>query len=1445
MNKKVLTLCAGFMLAGSLTANAQYCPEDGEVAYRTRSVKAAMLDKGFQDVTKINSEYYYQLQVQTDDNTTKVLTVERDYSTGKLYLTSRLVEDATLTHSLWKITTVPSLVHGQAYSFENKETGYKLTMDHTNALQFNGNKQLAASAGNDNWKYLKDGLLDGCNDQWELYTTNAGLDPSDKGYSPVYSYFHNKADSVIFLAKEGIQAPAELDFESKIAEEKRVGVNDPLFNKSNVIVTLKESKDKAGDYIKNVADLALKVRPVIAGAKVLNADEINTMIDADGSFLSFVELDPLNPTRTPNIAEYSKWADAIEGEKAGKSTKFMVRKPGSKELVQLAVNPLAGEFVAEKSPYYDQLKRENYGNGSNHQVSATSNNAYAGYDILLREKTAFKDGYFKYLMVSEKMYDGAETGVYQGQQVTTEIYSHIKGDGVNYNEHERIYSKTAVKTADFKANDKIVDPLEARYHWKVTYYPSNDSVVFEPLNASRFSATEYKALLEGTLTYEKSRLATAFSENYFNTVNEGKAYETGVAADRTHNSMYNKAQFVPVALYAFNNSYYGDASQLLTISAAGGVDANSTNNMAFPYKFGGTNDNTKTNGASMQNNPAFVTNANSAGWGNPYVDYVAAQRVRITFNHNYSYLTRATVKSGLYFMNLVKPELTPTQTENRKDGAYIVKDMKGHVVYDTIEEGLQNFHHMPATQWVVEQQPCDEPLNATPTVAIYNREFNGKNWFTQLLGVYDNVPVFEGQLYMDKDGRYFTLNHRDYYRIWTDSTVDDHVERNLFNCADRVAFNPVDPQTTEGFFNEKESVLRETTYKFEQIFDETLSGKFLGLDSSRSDYLRLVDEGAEFELYRAEGWYPVEETKLVFNPATKEDDVVKLGTYKFEYRDSIEYGYSSEKAAVKPLYKTFFKVKVKDENLIDNDHTFLAINNQYKYVIATEKEILDPKNELRFAVVTLKENNHLGIEHGYSLVNAPEYTIVKAGATKDDLKDLYWKWVYDETDAQAYLSFYYVDSKTGKPVEMVRLANHFKDENKHWYANWGKLAVESISLNAKIASLCETTTDAFALVPAARNLYRTLDAAYVNNAKKVIDLTTVDYQGNESLYEDSGSKLAMANKLNYLAAENLGNQTKREGFYVDKVAKSSAYMPQYLLAVAADSVPAYKYCVDGIHGINPGCGHAVETPGYVEGRFLVNFNDSIKEALIDKLTKRADAFKSDNFVRLGFVEGIHRGDSLYILKDTTLASIKKADKTGKLYVDPMFFNKANEGKKYNVVKLDGKHNNAAFSFREVGDGNFLIESNDLNDNAMIGSFGAGAWIKLHNNVPVLTQYTNHNGDHNTGDSTDAWRKFSDATTTGTFGEAINQAARFKMAAVDKDAHATANETIATSDVTVSATNGAVVVKGAAGKAVVVTNILGQTLANAVISSDNASISVPAGIVVVAVEGEEAVKVVVK
>ena len=74
---------------------------------------------------------------------------------------------------------------------------------------------------------------------------------------------------------------------------------------------------------------------------------------------------------------------------------------------------------------------------------------------------------------------------------------------------------------------------------------------------------------------------------------------------------------------------------------------------------------------------------------------------------------------------------------------------------------------------------------------------------------------------------------------------------------------------------------------------------------------------------------------------------------------------------------------------------------------------------------------------------------------------------------------------------------------------------------------------------------------------------------------------------------------------------------------------------------------------------------------------------------------------------------------------------------------------------------------------------------------------------------------------------------------------TANEDVTVSEVTVIAGEGNVTVAGAAGKKVVVSNILGQVVANTVLSSDNATIAAPQGVVVVAVEGEEAVKAIVK
>ena len=118
-----------------------------------------------------------------------------------------------------------------------------------------------------------------------------------------------------------------------------------------------------------------------------------------------------------------------------------------------------------------------------------------------------------------------------------------------------------------------------------------------------------------------------------------------------------------------------------------------------------------------------------------------------------------------------------------------------------------------------------------------------------------------------------------------------------------------------------------------------------------------------------------------------------------------------------------------------------------------------------------------------------------------------------------------------------------------------------------------------------------------------------------------------------------------------------------------------------------------------------------------------------------------------------------------------------------------------------------------------------AWLKNQNGCLVLTNERS---------------SFEDAVTGGDPALIFN----VDRKSADDD-YATDNEEIATSEVTVIAQEGAVRVANAEGKKVVITNVLGQVVANTVITSSDVVIATPAGVVVVAIEGEEAVKAVVK
>ena len=1301
MNKKFSTLVAGLFLAGTLPVGAIHTA-NGEVPYRTDLVKSAVSSYHCNGVNSIDETKWYQLVVSeegdkedeqanhvdgTGANMT-VLTMERDYTTGNLTLTVKKIEEAALTHSLWKITTVRDNVNSRdLFAYENMETGYKLTFDEFNALDLNESSNATAVV-----KKVEATILNGCTDNWRWYTHKAQT--SNFVQKTVFSFFHGK-DSVMAMA----------------------------LNQNNEVVLVKESAVKAEDEAKRIKGL-LAVRPIIAGAKVLNAAEINSMIDADGSYKNFTDI--ANSNTSENITL------------GGTKVNFKFSKTLDK-------NPLTETYKAVASPY-SLLDRDNW--------NENTNEVYSGYDILLQN---VKTG--KYLMVSPDRFEKPTApGVYGGLLLKDADYQKLNSKT----------NPTALVNADPTILPDVIgnlDAHQARYHFKFTYYPTNDSLVIEPLNASVKESEEIDYLQSDLVRKDKDGDAVKMVD-YFNTVNAGIAYNN----DSWGNVLFNKAAGVPVALGAINNgTSTSDANEILIVSV--------------PSNIAAAQDRYKTlckeefacSRSLIDGNPAYVTNycVNHVG-DKGTVEYLANMGVKISFDNFRTPLVRTTVKSGLYFIQLsTTVQDDPTYTEKRHNGSYIVADMAGHLVYD-VKDANQDFIHMPATQWVVEELNCDVYDNDVNTneaalVKITNREYG--------------IEGFVGQLYSagkDANGqdKYYFINHKYAEGMWNEGT-DIHNWGETFACHDTLTFTAVDPKTTFGYEVISDDVLKENVYALQQLVNGEAAW-YLGISADSKNLGLLKEDPTMFELHLIG-----EATDYGYTPAQK---TTQPGL-----------------AGIDTLKRAVYAVKVKDTNKIDNDHTYVALDHKHRYVVADEKDIQAGKDGLTWALFYLKNNNHVGEDHYYSLVNA-------VGVETGSLKNV-------NTTA-------------------------------------GKLVVEASTFLTKVDNLCSTSSDVFKLAGDPRPLYANLEgddvigAAYsnlVNNKEKGLKLG-VDRTGGY-LYEDETPG------LNYLSHENLNTGAdKSYSFYVDKVAKSNARMPQYLFVTAADSVPAYTYCITEKHGINPGCDHAVSYPGYVSGRFLVNLNDSVRTS-IDKVSA-TDKFMSDGYVRLAFVEAVHRGDSLYVLKAPyTLASISVKDVDGTSYVLPPYLSKDSLGVVYDIVDLNGEHNNAAFSLRYVGDtenDGFLLESFDygmknekdgtIEHLSGIGSF-EGAWVKLQNGVPVLAQISDDTdkGDHNTGDNL-AGSEYYDKMS---WSEVLNQAAIFGLTEGVNGSDATANEDVEVSSVTVIAGNGQITVAGAAGKKVVITNILGQTVANTVVTSDNATIAAPAGVVVVAIEGEDAVKAIVK
>ena len=431
---------------------------------------------------------------------------------------------------------------------------------------------------------------------------------------------------------------------------------------------------------------------------------------------------------------------------------------------------------------------------------------------------------------------------------------------------------------------------------------------------------------------------------------------------------------------------------------------------------------------------------------------------------------------------------------------------------------------------------------------------------------------------------------------------------------------------------------------------------------------------------------------------------------------------------------------------------------------------------------------------------------------------------------------------------------YFKENNcdngKHYYAlialsnDTTKAGVAENTKKAvlKAEEMANINTSVFAVELFDAPLYRRFNTELegVKDGKDIaLNLNFKEFYRGEYLMDENNENF-QDEVVDYLG---IWTKDKATGlsFHVDTawVNRGLGYIkPQYLISVdrkVVDAIAAEPCHLDHEHlnGITEWtCPHATQAKaGYTVAKFLVNFQDSAKAEKARGVKDAKNPYLFGKYYRAGFEKAMHIGDSLiFLVNGFENMDVNKLD-TAEI-VKAYTAAKINTTYIKNLAAINDKHQTYTWSFRYIKPEDAATATEEKEVPFLIESMAqeaiqptTAAWLKSQDGCLVLSEE---------GEST-----FANAKTGG------DNALIFNIEMGSEEDLATDNEEIATSEVAVIAQEGAVRIANAAGKKVVVTNILGQTVANTVITSSDATIAAPQGVVVVAVEGEEAVKAIVK
>ena len=941
---------------------------------------------------------------------------------------------------------------------------------------------------------------------------------------------------------------------------------------------------------------------------------------------------------------------------------------------------------------------------------------------------------------------------------------------------------------------------------------ADDKQLYVVVDTAYYEGTETSGQLL-KYTYDvlnaDNRLTGSYKFKFTYNVKEDKLYvQVAEVADKlVKASGQTDEQFAKDIKDNNNNSYWSNQGKTVTTRS---------DKYIYMAKLDGTN--------------VLTLNTNETDGGTPTF---ASQNITVKTSADYSSLTLTTIPSGVYLIQYKAGGSYNTE----KVGSYVFANLAGYFGW-AAQARNQEFKHMPAAQWVVEKKGT----SSIAPISITNREFSDDSYKTSYQ-IPSDMQLFavEGSA---NEVFYFNGNQKD-----------------------TVSFIKVDEDLVKdaklGYKYVSENEAKVQTYLFNYLHGLALD-KYLNVPSGKDSIVRVDETGAKAS-FRLQ--VVVKDDKYGYGDGLVRN-VYRITDGKGRY---LTYDGTTKKYMMKTYPTDYF---LKENNDIEGKeyYTLVEANLLNTSMTQAQAQAWYPEWCKGMAVA-----DAMTIEEQYT-PEGGSATYVTVGGTSylayPGSSDIVAVAMYDKdgqrlVDDNSKVDYYTYQNVNGKIALKKVGAAQYASRN---YASV-KVSVDDNtldltrgSLDDKFYSNQEIRTSAFAVAMDDSPLYRRFNnAALGENVNDGPDsLTFVESVRNEYLMDEWNPNLT-TETVDYAGIWNKDKAEGKLAFRIDTAWLNRGLgniKPQYLISVARDdqegveTVPCTEagphVDANGNITTDPSkCVHAQHgRAGFAYGKYLVNFSDSA-QAFIDREAKvnpymfTTNSSANSSYTRVGFVKAIHAGDSLFVLTN------------GFENVEPAKLDTATIIANYKKAKLENfivdlvgdKHKNVTWSFRyinpdkagavteEGAENAFLFESNvygekDQNyrtvngdaDRAIAPTYAA-AWLKMHNGCLVLTDINS---------------QFSSAKTNG------DGALIFNVAQKDEEDMVTSNDNINNVEgVSVVAGNGTVTIQGAAGKSVVISNILGKVVAETVLTSDNATITVPAGIVAVAVEGEAAVKVVVK